>query len=67
MSAPEYDYVEAAMVACPRCQAEAGSPCSEWACRNGYRNCRYAVCAYRKELPQPHLERAVMGRKQATQ
>lgn len=58
-------YVEAAMVACPRCGAPAGSPCRERACRNGYRNCQFAVCSYIEELPQPHLERAVKARKEA--
>jgi hypothetical protein len=57
------DYVAAAMVACPRCGSASGSPCWERACKNGYRNCDYAVCSYRKELPEPHLERAVAARK----
>jgi len=60
------DYVEAAMVACPRCRAAEGNPCTVRACRNGYQNCDYAICAYLKELPGPHLERAVRARKRAT-
>lgn len=59
------DYIEAAMVNCPRCRAAIGSKCVERACRNGYRNCEYAICSYWKELPEPHLERAVAGRKAA--
>jgi hypothetical protein len=57
------DYVVAAMVACPRCGVGAGSPCVVRACKNGYRNCDYAICAYWKELPEPHLERAVAARR----
>lgn len=57
-------YVTAAMVPCPRCKAAIGSPCTVWACRNGYANCDYAVCAYRKEMPEPHLERAVKARQE---
>lgn len=53
------DYVAAAMIRCPRCRAAVGAPCTELACRNGYRNCQFAVCSYRKELPEPHLERSV--------
>lgn len=56
------DYVSAAMVPCPRCQARIGAPCTVRACRNGYRDCRYKACSYRKELPEPHLERAVKAR-----
>jgi hypothetical protein len=59
------DYVEAAMVHCPRCKARSGSPCRVRACRNGYANCDYAVCSYMKELPEPHLERAVAARRAA--
>lgn len=57
------DYVEAAMVRCPRCGSAVGKPCTVLACRNGYANCDYVVCSYRKELPEPHLERAVAARK----
>lgn len=57
------DYVEAAMVACPRCRVAVGSKCVVRACRNGYRDCEYAICAYWKELSEPHLERAVAARK----
>jgi hypothetical protein len=60
------DYVEAAMVSCPRCRVEVGSRCVERACRNGYRDCTYAVCSYYKELPEPHLERAVRARQEAS-
>lgn len=56
------DYVAAAMVPCPRCGAKTGSPCRVRACRNGYANCTYKVCSYFKELPGPHLERAVAAR-----
>jgi hypothetical protein len=56
------EYVAAAMVACRRCGAEVGSPCFVIACRNGYRECTYKACSYRKELPEPHLERAVAAR-----
>lgn len=56
------DYVEAAMVACPRCRANVGSPCRVGACRNGRSHCDYKVCFYWKELPEPHLERAVKAR-----
>lgn len=59
-------YVEAAMVACPRCGAPSGSPCRVRACRHGYPNCYYKVCSYLKELPEPHLERAVVARKAAS-
>lgn len=59
------DYVEAAMVACPRCSVAEGKPCVVRACKNGYRNCNYAICAYWKELDEPHLERAVAARKAA--
>jgi len=62
MSETNDNYMAAAMVACPRCRAAVGSPCTIRACRNGYRNCDYAVCSYRKELPEPHLERAVAAR-----
>jgi hypothetical protein len=62
----QLDYVAAAMVSCPRCKAAVGSRCTEWACRNGYRDCDYAICAYRKELDEPHLERAVAARKAET-
>ena len=60
------DYVAAAMVACPRCKAATGSPCRVRKCRNGYRDCRYAVCSVLVELPEPHLERAVAARQAAT-
>lgn len=56
-------YVAAAMVACPRCRASVGSPCVVRACRYNYPNCTYAICSYWKELPDPHLERAVAARK----
>lgn len=56
------DYVSAALAPCPRCGSQVGSPCTVLACRNGYTNCDYAVCAYRKELDRPHLERAVAAR-----
>lgn len=59
------DHIEAAMVACPRCKAKVGSPCVVRACRNGYRNCQFAVCAYWREAEEPHLERAVAGRQAA--
>ena len=39
------DYVSAAMVSCPRCGAKVGSPCRVRACRHGYKNGDYAVCA----------------------
>jgi hypothetical protein len=35
------------------------------ACRNGYKDCTYKVCAYYKELTEPHLERAVKARQEA--
>jgi len=57
------DYVAAAMVACPRCGAAIGAPCRVRACRNGYRDCDYKACSYFKELPEPHLERAVHARR----
>lgn len=62
---PSDQYIEAAMVACPRCSAAVGKPCTVLACRNGYRDCRYKVCSYYKELPEPHLERAVKARQEA--
>lgn len=55
-------YAEAAMVACPRCRATVGDPCTYRACRNGYENCSYAVCSVRRELPHPHLQRRVAAR-----
>lgn len=58
-------YIEAAMVACPRCRASVGKKCVVLACRNGRRNCDYAICAYWKELAEPHLERAVRARQLA--
>jgi hypothetical protein len=58
------NYVAAAMIVCPRCEAKAGSPCVVRACRNGYLNCNYAVCSYWKELTEPHLERAVKSRQE---
>ena len=59
-------YVAAAMVRCPRCKAPVGSPCRVRACRNGYTDCSYKVCSYLKELSEPHLERAVKARQEAS-
>lgn len=56
------DYVAAAMVPCPRCGARTGSPCIVRACKHGYKNCEFKICSYWKELPEPHLERAVAAR-----
>lgn len=58
-------YVEVATVACPRCEAPVGTPCRVRECRNGYRNCTYAVCSVWRELDEPHLERAVKARVEA--
>lgn len=63
---PELDYVAAAMVACPRCRAAIGSPCTARTCRQGRRSCTYAVCSVVVDLDQPHLERAVKARQETT-
>jgi len=59
------EYVEAAMVACPRCNVAAGRPCIAIACKHNYRNCQFKICSYWKELPEPHLERAVKARQES--
>lgn len=58
-------YADAAMVGCPKCRAAVGNPCVTLACKNGRRNCDYAICAYWRELSEPHLQRVVAARKAA--
>lgn len=57
-------HIEAAMVACPRCKRAVGQACIERYCKNGYRNCDYAICARWRETVEPHMERSVNARQQ---
>lgn len=56
------DYITAAMVGCPKCSVGVGKPCRERYCRNGYRECQYAICSAWRDRSEPHLERAVKAR-----
>jgi hypothetical protein len=50
-------YADAAKVECPGCKAAIGVPCWEWYCKNGYRDCTYAICARKRDRPEPHIAR----------
>lgn len=49
--------VSAYAIACPRCRSAAGDPCRERYCRNGRRDCDYAICSRIRDLPEPHVAR----------
>ena len=44
-------------IACPRCGSAAGVPCREGYCKNGYRNCTYAICHRVRDMEEPHVAR----------
>lgn len=50
-------YAEAAKVDCPSCIAKRGEPCREAYCKNGYRDCTYAICHRIRDKETPHLSR----------
>ncbi len=58
-------HAEAAVVRCPVCVVAAGQPCIYLGCKNGYKNCEFAVCAQYYERSEPHLQRLVAARSAA--
>lgn len=46
---------------CTTCSAPVGRPCRERYCKNGYRDCEYAICARWRELETPHIARRALA------
>lgn len=44
-------------VVCPTCNSDKGTPCRENYCKNGYRDCTYAICNAVRNMPEPHVSR----------